>query len=269
MIISVFNNKGGVGKTTIAVNLASVLADDAPVLIVDNDPQANTTSAVGARSVSDGMGITIAYRDGGGLTPVRVGFSEAAQHAVSLQDHNKQLFLVPGSRDLRGYRSSLEGAEDENRRLSNSLETLRQTYSYIIIDCPPAVDLFSISGLMASDAVIIPFKPGRAELDGANNLQRLLKELNEKRQRTIQILGVIINMYTHTRVSRYFSEQVMNVFDSSQIIDTIISASVRYMEAAALGLPIDLYLKTQADPNEEYRSLKSDILSRMEEIALW
>ncbi len=259
-IIAFFNNKGGVGKTTLCVNIASFLAETYKVLLIDLDPQANATAHLSAHMNSN----TVSHAFAGKLEAFQfVDFSEIIKSVTSLKDKlHKNFWILPGAYSLRDIEKDIMNHPEGRSLLGKNIKDKLNEFDFVFIDCPPAINIFSWNGLFLADHVIIPFKPGRSELDGVVNLNRVLREINDQGH-PVNILGVLINMYTNTYISNFFIRQISGIFSEDKIFDVIISASVRYLEATSLGLPVDLYLNPTSKHIAAYRELTAEIEKRL------
>ena len=261
IIISLFNNKGGVGKSTIAVNLSSILARKYKTLLIDNDPQANATSALSEEPSNDNS-IYQAYK-GSDFTFRHVTFNKVTEIVKRLEDKaKKELYLLPGSHKLVVIEEMLLNREDREKTLAKNLRPKLNDFDFVIIDNPPAINVLTWNSLYLADYVIIPFKPGKAELDGVDQLLQVMDDLDKKLNHKVEVLGVIINMYTATKVSDYFSKQVYKIF-GKKMFSTVIHATVKYMEATSLGMPIDLYAAENSEALKVYKDIKTELLTKL------
>lgn len=276
VIISLFNNKGGVGKSTIAVNLSSILATEFKVLLIDNDPQANATSAL-SEEINQKNSIYQAYR-GEDVAFKKVDYSnvitimkeqEAEEgkksHSLSVMEtkiHEKNLYLLSGSHKLVVAEELLLDKPSREKTLATNLKGKLSEFDFVIIDNPPAINVLTWNSLYLADHVIIPFKPGKAELDGVDQLLQVMKTLEDKLHHKVDILGVIINMYTDTKISRYFATEVTKIF-KKKVFETIIPATVKYMESTSLGLPIDMFLNDSSEPVQTYVDFAKEVIKNI------
>jgi chromosome partitioning protein len=230
-IIAIANQKGGVGKTTTAVNLAaSLAAAEQRTLLVDGDPQGNATSGVG-------------------LTPDRftsttydVLLEECAPaEAVVSSVQFKLLDVLPATPDLAGAEVELVGHADRERAMARALSKLRGSYDYILIDCPPSLGLITLNMLAAADALLIPLQCEYYALEGISQLLNTVHLVQRSVNEHLVIDGVLLTMYdARLNLSRQVAEDAREYF-SAGVFDTVIPRNVRLAEAPSFGKPIILY----------------------------
>jgi len=249
--IACANQKGGVGKTTTVVNLASFLALAGDhVLVVDLDPQGNATSALGIdrardRSVYDAVIDDVQLDD----------------LAVSTQVDG--LTLIPSSIALAGAEVELTPLEQRERRLSVLLDPVRDRYDYILIDCPPSLGLLTINALTAADSTLIPIQCEYFALEGLGQLLATVRLITDHLNPRLEIKGAVLTMYdSRTRLSSEVGEEVRRHL-GERVYDTIIPRSIRLSEAPSHGLPIHLFAPTSKGA-EAYRDLAAEIRLRDE-----
>jgi chromosome partitioning protein len=248
-IIAIANQKGGVGKTTTAVNLAAALASaDKKVLLVDADPQANATSGAGiARNP---------YRKTLYDALIR---GDSAREMV-LPTEIPQLWVLPADKNLAGAEIELIETNNRNYALKELLSDIKDYFHYVIVDCPPSLGLLTINGLTSADSLLVPIQCEYYALEGVtelfDTLARLRRELNPK----LAIEGLLLTMYDErTNLSAAVAKDLRD-FYGSQVLNTVIPRNVRLAEAPSFGKPILLY-----DPRsrgaESYNQLAKEILA--------
>jgi len=247
-ILVIANQKGGVGKTTTAINLAaSLAANDVAVLLVDSDPQGNATTGLGIR------------KDQGKLTlyDVLVGEHEARDAIVSTDFEG--LSLLPADRNLVAANVELIDAEHRELRLHSRLEPLRNDFGYILIDCPPALDLLTINALVAADSLLIPIQCEFFALEGVSQLLDTVDRVKASFGRHLAIEGVLLTMYDDRTVLTRQVAQDLREFFGDGVFRTVIPRSVRLAEAPSFGKPIISY-DVRSRGAESYIQLAKEIL---------
>lgn len=252
--LAIVNQKGGVGKTTTAINLAASLAVAGQhVLLVDCDPQANTTGGLGLRRQQREEAQRVSVYD------VLVGNHQILEAAVPTS--LSRLTLVPGSRDLTGANFELAGADQREYRLRTALQPLLAGYDYILLDCPPALDLLTLNALVAADGLLVPLPAEYFALEGISELMSTLESVTEAFNPQLGLEGVLLTMYDdRTNLSQQVAQNLRDFF-GSDMLKTTIPRNIRLAEAPSHGLPVILY-----DPKsrgaEAYRELARELLER-------
>ena len=248
--IAIANQKGGVGKTTTAVNLAAgVGIAGKKVLLVDADPQGNSTSGFG---INKKEVKTTSYE-------LLIGTGKLENAIVKTE--YKNVDVVPSSMDLAAAEVDLIEIEHREAQLKMTLAASRDSYDYIFIDCPPSLGLITINALNACDTVLVPIQCEYYALEGLSQLMHTIDLVQQRLNPNLLIEGVVFTMYdVRTNLSNQVVENVRNNLDA-KIYDTLIPRNIRLAEAPSYGLPINLYDSKSAGA-ESYRLLAKEVIDR-------
>ena len=247
-IIAVANQKGGVGKTPTAVNLAAALGDKGKrVLLVDTDPQGNTTSGVGV----DRRDCRVSVYD------VLIGGAKAKEALVKTEFKN--LTLLPSHMDLAAAELELASLESREAILKNALASLRGEYDYLLIDCPPSLGLITTNALTAADTILIPIQCEYYALEGLSQLMNTVRRVKRQYNDLLDIEGVLLTMYDgRLNLTQQVVEEVKKYFPR-KVFKTVIPRTVRLSEAPGFGQPVLYYDRTSRGA-QAYGELAGEIL---------
>ena len=250
-IIAIANQKGGVGKSTTAINLSACLAEqNQKVLLIDIDPQGNATSGVGIDETENT------------LYELLVGESELKDCIIENVYDN--LSLIPSNVNLAGAEIELVGIEGREFLLKNQIDTIKDDYDFIIMDCPPSLNILTINAMTTADSVLVPIQCEYYALEGLTQLIHTIELVKERLNPNLIIEGVVFTMYdARTNLSLQVVENVKANLNQS-IYKTIIPRNVRLAEAPSYGMPINLY-DTRSVGAESYRLLAEEVLHREDE----
>jgi len=242
------NQKGGVGKTTSAINLGAYLAEAGKsVLLVDFDSQANLTSGIGISEKQSKPGV---YELISGIAQL----TEVIRPTII-----EKLKVIPSSLDLSGAAVELIEQEDRDYFLRNALEPVRKQYDYIFIDCPPSLGVLTINGLSAADAVLIPLQCEYFAMEGLTHLLHTVRRIKKGVNPPLEIGGIFFTMYDpRTRLAQQVVKEVTGYF-RDKVFSTIIPRNVRLSEAPSHGIPISRY-DPQSSGAKAYKSLAGEVM---------
>ena len=248
-VIAITNQKGGVGKTTTAINLgASLAANDLRVLLIDFDPQGNSTSGLGIDKNPENLTIYNALLDGLPIGDVRI------------KTDCEGLDIVPADKNLVGANLDLVDLPEREYKLKHALAPIRDEYDYILIDCPPALDLLTLNAMVAADSVLIPIQCEFFALEGISQLIDTIEKIRESFSHPLKIEGILLTMFDdRTNLTRQVADDLKDFF-TDDVLDTVIPRTIRLAEAPSYGKPILMY-DPRSRAAESYIKLAKEILA--------
>lgn len=253
-IIAIANQKGGVGKTTTAINLSATLAEAGQkVLAVDFDPQGNETSGLGLEKESLEQ------------TVYELLIGECKLSDCIVKEVQPNLDLLPSNVNLAGAEIELLEMEDKEKILRGFLRRIKKNYDFIIIDCPPSLSLLTVNALVAADTVLVPLQCEYYALEGLNQMMKTIQLVKKGLNSKLEMEGVVFTMYdSRTNLSNEVVQSVRENLNEN-IYNTMIHRNVRLAEAPSYGMPITLY-DTRSAGAEDYRMLAAEVIKRGEEL---
>lgn len=251
-IIAVANQKGGVGKTTTAINLSSCLAEAGKkILTIDMDPQGNTTSGLGLdkNEVEN--------------TVYELMLGECTVNESINKTEIDNLYVIPSNVNLAGAEIELLDIKEKEYILKNEIDYVQDDYDFIIIDCPPSLSMLTVNAMTTADTVLVPIQCEYYALEGLSQLIHTIELVQDRLNPNLKMEGVVFTMYdARTNLSLQVVENVKNNLDTT-IYKTIIPRNIRLAEAPSHGLPINLYDSKSAG-SESYRQLAKEVMARKE-----
>ena len=250
-IIAIANQKGGVGKTTTTINLSACLAEKGKkVLAIDLDPQGNTTS---------GLGIEKEIVEN---SVYELMLGECSIREITIKTEIENLYILPSNVNLAGAEIELIGVNEREYILKNEVDYIKDNFDFIIIDCPPSLNMLTINAMTTANTVLVPIQCEYYALEGLSQLIYTINLVQERLNPELQMEGIVFTMYdARTNLSLQVVENVKNNLNTTNIYKTIIPRNIRLAEAPSHGKPINLYDKKSTGA-ESYRLLAEEVIER-------
>ena len=250
-IIAIANQKGGVGKTTTTINLSACLAEKGKkVLAIDLDPQGNTTSGLGIEKENVENSV------------YELMLGECSIREITIKTEIENLYILPSNVNLAGAEIELIGVNEREYILKNEVDYIKDNFDYIIIDCPPSLNMLTINAMTTANTVLVPIQCEYYALEGLSQLIYTINLVQERLNPELQMEGIVFTMYdARTNLSLQVVENVKNNLNTTNIYKTIIPRNIRLAEAPSHGKPINLYDKKSTGA-ESYRLLAEEVIER-------
>lgn len=250
-IVSIFNQKGGVGKTTTNINLAAYIAlQGHKVLVIDIDPQGNTSSGLGVDK--DNIEKT--------MYELLIGETEINESVVPVEKI-ENLKIIPSNMNLAGADLELSYMENRESILKTALQKLEESFDYVIIDCPPSLGLLTINALTASDSVLIPMQCEYYALEGISQLVKTIQKVKKGLNKNLEIEGVVLTMFDPRRNLQIQVAEELKTYFGELVYESSIPRNIRLAESPSFGMPIALY-DPKAKGAEAYEDLTNEFLRK-------